>query len=79
MSESLRRPFEVVDYRALMAALPPPPEYFESAWLEDRSTLDAKQLARLRDRAQRAYQVPFFRRRWDAAGFHPDQLETELY
>jgi len=30
----------------------------------------------LRDRARRAHAVPFFRRRWDAAGFHPDALAS---
>jgi phenylacetate-CoA ligase len=73
---ALRRPFEAVDYVALTRAHVPPPEYFDSEWLLPPEAIEARQLARLRDRAQRAYAVPFFRRRWDAAGFHPDQLAS---
>ena len=55
---------------------PPPPEYFETTFYEEPETIARKQLARLQDRAQRAYQIPFHRRRWDEAGFHPDHLRT---
>ena len=73
---ALRRPYEAVDYAALTRAHVPPPEYFEGDWLLPPDEIEARQLARLRDRARRAYAVPFFRRRWDAAGFHPDQLAS---
>ena len=76
MSQGLRRPHEAVDYGALVAAYPPPPEYLETAYLADPETLERVQLARLRDRAERAYRVPFFRRRWDAAGFAPGDLKS---
>lgn len=76
MGVGFRRPFEVVDHAALMRAHPPPPEYFEGDWLLGREEIEARQLARLQARARRAYDVPFFRKRWDAAGFHPGQLET---
>ena len=71
-----RRPFEVVDYPALIRAHEPPPEYFESDFLLDPDEIEKRQLERLQDRAQRAYQVPFFRRRWDAAGVAPDDLHS---
>jgi phenylacetate-CoA ligase len=73
---TLRRPFQAVDHEALMRRHAPPPEYFEGDWLLDPDRLAERQLAALRDRAQRAYRVPFFRKRWDAVGFHPDQLQT---
>ena len=73
---TLRRPFEIVDYDALMRAHPPPPEYFESAYLAPPDEIERRQLEALQKRAARAYRVPFFRRRWDAAGFHPDQLRS---
>ena len=38
MSPELRRPHEVVDYDALVAAYPPPPEYLETAYLADPET-----------------------------------------
>ncbi|MEM7142864.1 MAG: hypothetical protein AAF548_17705 [Actinomycetota bacterium] len=71
-----RRPHEAVDYAALTEALPPPPEYLTSAYLDDPETIEAKQLARVRARAREAYEVPFFTRRWDAAGVRPDDLRS---
>lgn len=42
-----------------------------------REELQALQLLKLRRLCEWAYaRVPFHRRRWDAAGFHPDQLAT---
>lgn len=76
MAERLRRAFETVDYAALMDAHPPAPEYFERDYLLDPQAIEARQLERLRARAQSAYRVPFFRRRWDAAGFAPEQLRS---
>ncbi len=71
----MRRPHEL-DYDAIQRLFPPPPEYFETTFYEDPDTIARKQLLRLQDRAHRAWRVPFFRRRWEAAGFHPDQLRT---
>ncbi|MAG30669.1 MAG: hypothetical protein CL908_07250 [Deltaproteobacteria bacterium] len=74
MAQEIRRPHEAVDYDALQRMYPPPPEYFETAYTETRDQIESKQLARLQDRALRAYQVPFFRRRWDEAGFDPRSI-----
>ena len=76
MTSRLRRPFEVIDYPELMRTHVPPPEYFETDYLIGPEAIEARQLERLRKRAARAYQVPFFRKRWDAAGFHPDQIRS---
>lgn len=76
MSTKLRRPFEVIDYPELMRTHVPPPEYFETDYLIGPEAIETRQLARLKQRAARAYQVPFFRKRWDAAGFHPDQIQS---
>jgi phenylacetate-CoA ligase len=76
MARPLIRPHEAVDYAALTRSFPPPPEYFESAWLETPEQIEAKQLERLRERAPRAGQVPFFRDRFEAAGFDPAGLQT---
>jgi phenylacetate-CoA ligase len=70
----IRRPFQAVDYAELARLYPPPPEYFESAYFDDPRAIEHKQLARLRERAQRAYRIPFVRRRWDAAGVGPADL-----
>jgi len=69
-----RRPHESVDYRRLTGRLPPPPEYLHTAYLADPETIAATQLERVRGRAHAAFEVPFFRRRWEAAGFHPREL-----
>lgn len=72
----IRRPWEAVDYRDVARAFPPPPEYFEHGWLAEPDEIDRVKLARLQARADRAYRVPFFRRRWDVAGFHPRALRS---
>jgi phenylacetate-CoA ligase len=71
-----RRPFEAVDHAALMRAHAPPPEYFEGDFLLGPDEIETRQLARLQDRARRAYEVPFFRRRWDDAGVGPTDLAS---
>src|SRR4051795_795705 len=72
----MRRPYQAVDYDEVMRRYPPPPEYFETAFLLDPDLIERQQLARLQQRALTAYQVPFFRERWDAAGFDPRSLRT---
>ena len=74
-SPAFRRPFEVVDHQALMHKHAPPPEYFDTAYLQSPEEIEALQLAGLKERAKQAYAVPFFRKRWDAAGFSPDSIE----
>ncbi len=76
MSQGIRRPHEAIDYAELTRAYPPAPEYFESRFLENRAQIEARQLTRVQDRALRAYQVPFFRKRWDAAGFDPRSIRS---
>src|SRR5215471_12170877 len=76
MSIGIRRPFEAVDYGEIMRLFPPPPEYFETAWYDPPDVIEHKQLARLRQRALAAERVPFFRERWEAAGFDPRKLRT---
>lgn len=76
MGTPFRRAFQVVDYDALMRAHVPAPEYFEHDYLIGPEEIEARQVERVRARAERAYKVPFFRRRWDAAGFAPSDLRN---
>ena len=76
MSTGIRRPYQAVDYDEVARLYPPPPEYFESAFFLDPELIEKQQLSRLQQRALTAYQVPFFRERWDAAGFDPRSLQT---
>ena len=57
------------------APIRPPPEYYETTFFDDPDAIARLQLQRLKERAWHAYRVPFFRRRWDEAGFHPSALE----
>jgi phenylacetate-CoA ligase len=76
MSQGIRRPWQAVDYDEIVRAYPPAPEYYETAFFEDPDVIARRQLQRLKERAWSAYRVPFFRRRWDGAGFHPSALQT---
>jgi len=76
MARGFRRPFEAVDYSDLMRKHVPPPDYFDSDWLMGPEEIEAAQLSRLKHRALQAYDVPFFKKRWDAAGFHPSSIES---
>ena len=73
---TFRRPHEAVDFHDLQRRFPAPPEYFESAWLDDPERIEAKQLTRLEARAHAAQKVPFFARRWAEAGFDPRDLSS---
>src|SRR5438132_900938 len=72
----MRRPFEIVDHDALVRDYPPPPEYFDAAWLTPPDEIEGLQLERLRLRAHATAQVPFFAKRWAEAGFDPADLHS---
>ncbi len=55
---------------------PPPPEYFESGVLRRPGLIERKQLARLKTARADGLSVPFFRQRWDGAGFDPRDLQS---
>jgi len=76
VTQGIRPPWQAVDYDEIVRRYPPAPQYFETAYLDDPERIAAKQLARLQERALQAYEVPFFRRRWDAAGFKPQEVRT---
>jgi len=76
MSFAMRRRHNAVDYAAIERMFPPPPEYYETSWFDPPEVTQRKQLTRLKERALMAYQVPFFRRRWDEAGFHPRDIRS---
>ncbi len=74
MSIGLRRPWDAVDFDEVARRFPPPPEYFEGAWLAPPEEIDRVKLSRVRDRADRARGVPFFRRLWQESDFDPADL-----
>jgi len=70
------RPQAAVDYDKLARAYPPPPEYFETAWLASPDDIERVQLERLRARARSTARVPFFAQLWGQAGFEPESIRT---
>src|SRR5262249_32614807 len=70
----IRRPYAAVDHEALIRAYPPPPEYFEAAWFAPPDEIEAVQLTGHRRGAEVPAGVPFFERRWAAAGFDPRSI-----
>jgi phenylacetate-CoA ligase len=76
MAQGVRRPWQAVDHDEIVRAYPPAPEYYETRFFDDPATIARLQLQRLKDRAAATYRVPFFRRRWDEAGFHPSALRS---
>ena len=52
MAQGIRRPHEAVDFAAIERAYPPPPEYFETAFYEDRETM-----ARILDWCETAHPI----------------------
>lgn len=76
MASPITRYHESIDYSTLTAAYPPPPEFFEARYYEPPEAIERRQLIRLQAEVWRAWNVPFFRRRWTEAGFHPSQLKS---
>jgi phenylacetate-CoA ligase len=74
MTIGMRRPWQAADPAEVARAFPPPPEYFERAWFAEPDEIERMQLARLKQRAIAAGRVPFFRQRWEAAGFDPNAI-----
>jgi phenylacetate-CoA ligase len=73
---TFRRPFEAADPETVARSYPPPPEYFETAWLATPEEIERTQLERLQARALTAAKVPFFARRWADAGFDPAAITS---
>ena len=76
MSIGIRRPHEAVDLDEIARLLPPPPEYFESAWFDPPEVIARKTLERLKAKALLASRVPFYARRWAEVGFDPRDIRS---
>ena len=76
MSIGIRRPHEAVDLDEIARLLPPPPEYFESAWFDQPEVIERKTLERLKAKAMLASRVPFYARRWAEVGFDARDIRS---
>ncbi|PWS36088.1 hypothetical protein DFH01_12840 [Falsiroseomonas bella] len=66
---------EAIDLHALCEEFPPAPEFFDTVWRLSEDALRARQEAAFRRQIARAWEVPFYRRRWSAAGLEPGDIK----
>jgi len=66
--------FQSLDYRRLIEEYPPAPAFFQDVFVRSPRELRALQERRLRRAVERAWEVPFYRRRWQAAGVKPGDI-----
>ena len=65
---------EALDIAALCEEFPAAPEFFETLWTLSTDELRARQDAAFRKQMRRAWQVPFYARRWRAVGLEPGDI-----
>ncbi|MEA2946724.1 MAG: phenylacetate-CoA ligase [Alphaproteobacteria bacterium] len=68
------RYYKALDFDALWREFPPAPDYFDGTYRLSRDELRAMQNERFLREMQRAWQVPFYRRHWPAAGMEPGDI-----
>ncbi len=67
---------EAIDLDALCAEFPPAPEFFETVWRLSADEIRARQEAAFRRQMRRAWEVPFYARRWSRAGLEPGDIRS---
>jgi phenylacetate-CoA ligase len=70
------RYYQSLDFDALWREFPPAPDYFRSTYRVSREELDALQQERFLREMERAWQLPFYRRHWSAAGMEPGDIRS---
>ena len=68
--------YQSIDFAELVREYPPAPDFFRGVFMQSIEETRALQERRLRAAVQRAYQVPFYRSKWDAAGVQPGDIQT---
>ena len=76
IDESLAFPHysRALNFEQLVRDYPPPPEFFRSVYRMPRGALRAVQEQRFLKLVARGWEIPFFRRRWSAAGLEPGDI-----
>ena len=64
-----------LDFEKLWADYPPAPDYFEGAYLRSRDEIRSVQEERFLRQMKRAWEVPFYRKHWGAAGMAPGDVK----
>lgn len=68
--------YQSIDFAELVREYPPAPDFFRGVFMLSVEEIRALQERRLRVAVQRAYQVPFYRSKWEAAGVQPGDIQT---
>ncbi len=68
--------YKSIDFEELVREYPPAPDYFRGVFLLSVEEIHELQERRMREAVERAYQVPFYRRKWDEAGIEPGDIKT---
>lgn len=63
-----------LDFEALCREYPPPPDYLDCVHCMPRHLLRELQERRFLQQMERAWEVPFYRRRWSAVGMEPGDI-----
>ncbi len=65
-----------LDFDALEKEYPPPPEFFRTVYRMPRPQLRALQEQRFLKLVARGWEIPFFSKRWKAAGLEPGDIRS---
>ena len=65
-----------LDFDALWREFPPPDEYFRGPYQRPRHELKTIQNERFLNQMKRAWQVPFYKKHWGAAGMQPGDISS---
>ncbi len=67
---------EVIDLQALCQEFPPAPAFFDTVWRMSADQRRAFQEAAFLRQMKRAWQVPFYNRRWSREGLEPGDIRS---
>jgi phenylacetate-CoA ligase len=68
--------YQAVDYDKLVTEYPPAPAFLEGVFKLSPPEIRALQERRLVEAVDRAWQVPFCRRKWEAVGLEPGEISS---
>jgi len=68
--------WNALDFPKLWADYPPPPTFFQTVYRMPRDRLRAVQEERFAKQIARAWEVPFYARRWREAGLEPGDIRS---
>ena len=68
--------YQAIDYDKLVTEYPPAPAFLEGVFKLSQQEIRTLQERRLVEAVERAWQVPFYRRRWESVGLEPGEIST---